>query len=200
MRCKLRNKWFGVWRSPLYWCNPQQMRWRPLLIWSTGKDLNMVFLSLYVDDMIINESTSVTISEVKYHLFLQVWDERFVFSVHYFLGIEVASSPESCSACHTHGWWRGWYSNGITSDGVCIDDALNWELVGCMVYLSQWLVCILPVRLTILVSAPCSTHSAALLRILRNVTSLSYTVTLLSPRKAICMLSKAEMSRTVKVE
>ncbi|GMP89059.1 hypothetical protein CsSME_00040788 [Camellia sinensis var. sinensis] len=160
--CRLRRALYGLEQSPCAWYDRFQtvvteLGFHPcaqdsaLLVFHTST--GFVALLLNVDDMIIIGSDSSAIFEVKQHLF-RIFEMKDLGSLQYFLGIEVASSPNGYFLSQAK------YANEIihragltntkisdtpielnvklnTIDGVLLDDlTLYRELVGCLVYLT----------------------------------------------------------------
>ncbi|XP_028125248.1 uncharacterized protein LOC114322182 [Camellia sinensis] len=158
--------------------------------------------------MIITGSDSSTIFEVKQHLF-RTFKTKDLGPLRYFLGIEVASSLKSYFLSQVK------YANEVihragltdtklsdtpmelnvklnTTDGVPLDNpTLYRELVGCLVYLTVThpdLAYIVHV-VSQFVSAPRSTHWAALLRILRYLRSTIFQDLLFSSTSSLDLVA-----------
>jgi hypothetical protein len=195
--CRLRRALYGLKQSPRAWYSRfhdvvLQIGFQPsahesaLFIRRTSQGL--VLLLLYVDDMIITGSDSTAIDEVKRHLF-HTFEMKDLGPLRYFLGIEVASSPDGYLLTQTKYVTDILHRAQLTddkrvdtpielhakfsaSDGVPLDDPTTYrELVGCLVYLTvtrpdiSYAVHVI----SQFVCAPRSTHWAALLRILRYI-------------------------------
>ncbi|XP_058189468.1 secreted RxLR effector protein 161-like [Rhododendron vialii] len=121
--------------------------------------------------MIITGSDSTAIAEVKSHLFRE-FEMKNLGPLRYFLGIEVASSPQEylLGQSKLFDTPLELHAKFSASDDVSLEDPTEYrELVGCLVYLTitrpdiSYAVHIV----SQFVSAHRTTHWAALLRILR---------------------------------
>ncbi|GMP88046.1 hypothetical protein CsSME_00040174 [Camellia sinensis var. sinensis] len=166
---------------------------------------------LYVDDMIITGFDFSAISEVKQHLF-RTFEMKDLGTLRYFLGIEVASSPKGYFLSQAK------YTNKIihrasltdtkisdtpielnvklnATDGVLLDDlTLYRELVGCLVYLTVTRPNLAYVIYVVcqFVSAPRSTHWAALVRILHYLRCTIFQDLLLSSTSSLDLVAYAD--------
>ena len=218
--CRLRRALYGLKQSPRAWYERFQdavlligfqpsMHDSALFIRRTSHGL--VLLLLYVDDMIITGSDSDAISEVKQHLF-STFEMKDLGPLRYFLGIEVASSPKgyllSQTKYATDVLHRARFTDNKTvdtplelhvkfsaSDGVPLDDPTEYrELVGCLVYLTvtrpdiAYAVHIV----SQFVSAPRTTHWAAVLRILRYLRGTLHQCLVLSSTSNLTLRAYAD--------
>ncbi|CAL5443960.1 unnamed protein product [Camellia sinensis] len=218
--CRLRRALYGLKQSPRAWYDRFQTAVTELGFHPSASDsalflrhtsAGFVALLLYVDDMIITGSDSSAISEVKQHLF-RTFEMKDLGPLRYFLGIEVASSPKGYFLSQAK------YANEVihrarltdtklsdtpielnvklnTTDGVPLDDpTLYRELVGCLVYLTvtrpdlTYAVHVI----SQFVSAPRSTHWAALLRILRYLRSTIFQGLLFSSTSSLDLVAYAD--------
>ncbi|CAL5369179.1 unnamed protein product [Camellia sinensis] len=218
--CRLRRALYGLKQSPRAWYErfhsiALQLGFRhshhDCALFVRHTSVGLVLLLLYVDDMIITGSDSSTIEEVKHQLF-QEFEMKDLGSLRYFLGIEVATSPTGYLLSQTK------YVHDIlsrvnltddkivdtpielhakfsASDGFPLEDpTLYRELVGCLIYLTvtrpdfSYAVHIL----SQFVSAPCSTHWAALLRTLRYLRDTLLQCLLLSASSNLTLRAYAD--------
>ncbi|CAL5429371.1 unnamed protein product [Camellia sinensis] len=218
--CRLRRALYGLKQSPRAWYErfhsvALQLGFRPshhdCALFVRRTSVGLILLLLYVDDMIITGSDYSTIEEVKHQLF-QEFEMKDLGFLRYFLGIEVATSPTGYLLSQTK------YARDIlsranltdekivdtplelhakfsASDGVPLEDpTLYRELVGCLVYLTvtrpdiSYAVHIL----SQFVSAPRSTHWAALLRTLRYLRGTLLQCLLLSASSDLTLRAYAD--------
>ncbi|XP_058216894.1 uncharacterized mitochondrial protein AtMg00810-like [Rhododendron vialii] len=166
----------------------------------------LILLLLYVDDMIITGSDSIAIAEVKSHLFHE-FEMKDLGPLRYFLGIEAASSPQGYllgqSKYVTDILHRARLTDTKTvdtplelhakfsaSDGVPLEDPTEYrEFVGCLVYLTViWPDISYAVHIVNqFVSAPRTTHWAALLPILRYLRGTLHQCLLISSTSSLTL-------------
>ncbi|GMP85483.1 hypothetical protein CsSME_00038617 [Camellia sinensis var. sinensis] len=218
--CRLWRALYDLKQSPRAWYDRFQTAVTELGFHPSAADsalflrhtsVGFVALLLYVDDMIITGSDSSAISEVKQHLF-RTFKMKDLGPLRYFLGIEVAFSPRGYFLSQAK------YANEVihraglidtkvsdtplelnvklnSTDGVPLDDpTLYCELVGCLVYLTVTrpdLVYVVHV-VSQFVSAPRSTHWAALVRVLRYLRGTIFQGLLLSSTSSLDLVAYAD--------
>jgi hypothetical protein len=218
--CRLRRALYGLKQSPRAWYARfqdvvLQIGFQPSMhdsaLFLRRTSHGLVLLLLYVDDMIITGSDVAAISDVKRHLF-QEFDMKDLGPLRYFLGIEVASSPQGyllgqskyasdilhrahLTDTKTVDTPLELHAKFSASDGIPLEDPTEYrELVGCLVYLTvtrpdiAYAVHII----SQFVSAPRSTHWAALLRILRYVRSTLHQCLLISSTSSLTLHAYAD--------
>ncbi|GMP41874.1 hypothetical protein CsSME_00011821 [Camellia sinensis var. sinensis] len=161
--------------------------------------------------MIITGSDTSAISEVKQHLF-HTFEMKDLGPLQYFLGIKVASSPKGYFLSQAKYANEVSHRVGLTDtkvsdtpielnvklnsiDGVPLDDpTLYCEHVGCLVYLTVTrpdLAYAVQV-VSQFVSAPRSTHWAALVRVLRYLRGTIFQGLLLSSTSSLDLVAYAD--------
>ncbi|CAL5363984.1 unnamed protein product [Camellia sinensis] len=161
--------------------------------------------------MIITGSNSSAISEVKQHLF-RTFEMKDLGPLRYFLGIEVATSPKGYFLSQAKYANEVIHRAGLTdtkvsdtpielnvklnsTDGAPLDDlTLYREFVGCLVYLTvtRSNLAYAVHMVSQFVSAPRSTHWAALVRILCYLRGAIFQGLLLSSISSLDLVAYAD--------
>jgi len=193
--CRLRKALYGLKQAPRAWFEKfsstvVSLGFSPSNydsgLFTRTTDAGTILLLLYVDDMIITGSDSTGIAHLKQSLNSCI-EMKDLGSLHYFLGLEVLSDSSGLYLCQAK------YTSDLLSKAGLIDNktastplehnlhlapnagpslrdpTLYRQLVGSLVYLTVTRPDIAYAVHTVsqFMSAPCSDHYAAVLRILR---------------------------------